>query len=292
MKLTLAPIPFYWPKDQIIEFYQQARSWPVDRICLGETVCSKRRELTQKDWLEIAEDLQAAGKEVAISTLALIEAESELKSLQTLCTQDSIIVEANDLSAVEFLHQNGKQFTGGPFLNIYNVDALKLMHSDGMTSWTLPVELGKDKLADMLEAIEREQLDIKTEVMVHGYLPLALSARCFTARAVERPKDACKKVCIEYPTGIPVDSQEEQRLFNLNGIQTQSGLIQDLLAEVPTLAEMGVNAIRVVPSQQDMAGIVQAYAEVLKGAVKTQAPASSAPYCNGYWFGEEGMARL
>ena len=41
-------------------------------------------------------------------------------------------------------------------------------------------------------------IPIETEVMVHGYIPLALSARCFTARALDLPKDQCKRKCIDY----------------------------------------------------------------------------------------------
>jgi collagenase-like PrtC family protease len=292
MKLTLAPIPFYWPKEIVVDFYQQAKNWPVDRICLGETVCSKRREMRTEDWLNTAEELQSAGKEVAISTLALVEAESELKAIQSLCEQTDITIEANDLSAAEYLFQNGKIFTGGPFLNIYNLETLKLLCKDGLTRWTLPVELGKKELTDLLAGIQREQLNVQTEVMVHGYLPLALSARCFTARAVDRPKDACKKVCIEYPTGIAVDSREDQRLFNLNGIQTQSGYILDLLKELPVLASMGVDAVRIVPSQQSMGDIVHTYARAVSGETGLESPTSSASYCNGYWYGREGMAIL
>jgi len=290
MKITLAPIPFYWPKQQVIDFYQQAKSWPVDRICLGETICSKRKELRTEDWLDIAKELKAAGKEVAISTLALLEAESELKTVRAICEQHEISVEANDLSAVELLHQQGVKFSGGPYLNIYNPQTLRILNSDGMNLWALPVELGKAELQDMLSAIRSEGIPVETEVMVHGYLPLALSARCFTARALDRPKDQCKKICIDYPTGIPVDSQEDQRLFNMNGIQTLSGDVLDLLEEVPTMVAMGVDAIRVTPSQFEMADIVGAYAQAVKGNVIDDKPTSSANYCNGYWHGKEGMA--
>lgn len=289
MKITLAPIPFYWPKETILEFYQQAKTWPVDRICLGETVCSKRKEMRTEDWLTLAAELTAAGKEVMISTLALLEAESELKTINRLSQVDDFTIEANDLSAVEALHQAGKTFTAGPYLNLYNAQSLALLCQDGMRRWTLPVELGKAELSKLLEGIKQQQLNLETEVMVHGYLPLALSARCFTARAVDRPKDQCKKVCIEYPTGIPVDSQEDQRLFNMNGIQTLSGDILDLRAEVNELAQLGVNAIRITPSQFDMAAIVQAYKQELDGQPVAATPASSANYCNGYWYGKAGI---
>ncbi|MDX1341581.1 MAG: U32 family peptidase [Reinekea sp.] len=290
MNITLGPIPFYWPKQNVIDFYEAAQDWPVDRIILGETVCSKRREMRLNDWQEVARRLQAAGKEVALSTLALLEAESELKALGSICAQDEFIVEANDLAAVELLFNAGKPFLAGPYLNIYNPKTLDLLCKDGLRSWTLPVELSQVELADMLTAIQDMNLHVSTEVMVHGYLPLALSARCFTARALDRPKDECKRICIDYPTGIPVDSQEHQRLFTMNGIQTLSGDILDLRRELPAIQTMGVNSVRIVPSQYDMANIISAYAAAIKGDLITDMPPSSASYCNGYWYGDAGMA--
>ena len=289
MQITLAPIPFYWPKEQVMAFYEQAKHWPVDRICLGETVCSKRRELRTDDWLAIAQDLKASGKEVVLSTLALLEAESELKTVNRLCEQSEFMVEANDLSAVETLFQAGRPFSAGPYLNLYNAHSLSLLSKDGMTRWTLPVELGKQELTEMIQAIKSEGLSLETEVMVHGYLPLALSARCFTARALDRPKDECKKVCIDYPVGIPVLSQEEQRLFTMNGIQTLSGDVLDLLSAVDELQALDVTAIRIVPSQFEMESIIHTYRKVIDGDLIKTAPPSSSAYCNGYWYGEAGI---
>ena len=289
MQLTLAPIPFYWPRETVLDFYEQAASWPVERIVVGENVCSKRRELRTDDWLTIAQRLRDTGKEVAVSTLALLEAESDLKTVERLCRQHDISVEANDFSAVNALHREGVPFSTGPYLNIYNAQTLDLLVADGMNRWTLPVELGRKTLKTLLAHIESASLPLATEVMAHGYLPLALSARCFTARALERPKDACKRVCIDYPTGIPVDSQEDQRLFTMNGIQTLSGDILDLQAQIPEMADLGVSALRISPSQPEMADIVESYAAAIHSQDSLPTPASSAPYCNGYWFEEAGM---
>ena len=290
MQITLGPIPFYWPKQQVLEFYRAAQDWPVDRIILGETVCSKRNELRYDDWLNLARHLQSHGKEVVLSTLALLEAESELKTVHKISHQEEFMVEANDLSAAEARHTIGKPFIAGPYLNIYNPSSLKLLVADGMQRWTLPVELSRTELEAMLAVIRSEQIPVATEVMVHGYLPLALSARCFTARALDRPKDQCKRVCIDYPCGIPVDSQEQQRLFTMNGIQTLSGDILDLRSELQSIAALGVDSVRIVPSQFDMATIVTAYAQALAGELIHTTPSSSADYCNGYWFGEAGIA--
>lgn len=289
MQLTLAPIPFYWSRETVFEFYRKAADWPVDRIVLGENVCSKRRELKTDDWLNLAVTLKAAGKDVAVSTLALLEAESELKALQRICRQSEIEVEANDFSAVEALHDTGVPFSAGPYLNIYNIQTLKLLVQDGLERWTLPVELGQETLSRMLDSIRSEALPVKTEVMAHGYLPLAVSARCFTARALDKPKDECKRICIDYPTGIAVDSQEDQRLFTLNGIQTLSGDIQDLLPQLPQMKTMGVSGIRLSPSQVDMADIVHAYAQAIHDEQPGATPESSSDYCNGYWFDEAGL---
>ncbi|WP_205684982.1 U32 family peptidase, partial [Poseidonibacter lekithochrous] len=61
------------------------------------------------------------------------------------------------------------------------------------------------------------------EVFAYGHLPLAYSARCFTARAENLPKDECETCCQHYPQGRRVLSQEQQQVFVLNGIQTLSG---------------------------------------------------------------------
>jgi collagenase-like PrtC family protease len=290
MKVTLAPIPFYWPKDKVIRFYDAVTGSDVDRVILGETVCSKRRELSQQDYIEIAKSLRASGKEVYLSSLALLEAESELKSLTTLCASSPYPIEANDFAAAELCQQNQRNFIGGPYLNIYSPATLKILIRDGMTSWTLPFELGYQELNDFLSSISQEQLHVETEVMVHGYIPLALSARCFTARALDLPKDACLKKCIEFPLGIPVDSQENERLFTINGIQTLSGDILDLRTEVSTMKKMGVDRIRVVPSQYEMTEILTAYCSAAHG--EHIAPSSDPNYCNGYWFGKAGKDKI
>src|SRR5690606_24923818 len=54
MKLSLGPLQYFWPREQVLAFYREAVSWPLDILYLGETVCSKRRELRTRDWLALA----------------------------------------------------------------------------------------------------------------------------------------------------------------------------------------------------------------------------------------------
>ena len=43
MKYSLGPVLWYWPKETLEDFYQQAAASSADVIYLGEAVCSKRQ---------------------------------------------------------------------------------------------------------------------------------------------------------------------------------------------------------------------------------------------------------
>lgn len=290
MKLSLGPILYYWPIDQVRAFYTQAKDWPVDIVYLGEVVCSKRRELRLLDWLKIADMLEAAGKEVVLSTLALLEAESELKALQKICDNGDFKVEANDMAAVHLI--NSRPFVAGPHLNIYNVSSLELMQETGAIRWVMPVELSAKTLGE-LQA--QRPAGLETEVFAYGHMPLAFSARCFTARAHNVPKDACELRCIEYPVGMPLQTQEDQELFLINGIQLQSGLASNLLGEVDTLRELKVDVLRLSPQLEGMPQIVTAFDAACNGKQSKAIDnlmAAGTEWCNGYWHGEAGMLNV
>ncbi|MGB4360887.1 MAG: U32 family peptidase, partial [Rhodoferax sp.] len=68
MKLSLGPIQYYWPRDEVLAFYEAVAPSPVDIVYLGEVVCSRRHEVRLSDWLDIAAVLREAGKEVLLST--------------------------------------------------------------------------------------------------------------------------------------------------------------------------------------------------------------------------------
>ncbi|WP_305800121.1 hypothetical protein [Thiolapillus sp.] len=123
MKLSLGPVQYYWSREDLLDFYRQVADMPVDIVYLGETVCSKRRLFRFDDWMDTARMLRDAGKEVVLSTLALLEAESELKTLRRICANGEFLVEANDMAAVQLLSAAGLPFVAGPTVNIYNVSA-------------------------------------------------------------------------------------------------------------------------------------------------------------------------
>jgi len=292
MKLSLGPVPYYWPRDTLLAFYQEVVDWPLDCVYLGETVCSKRRGLTLEDWLALAETLAAAGKEVVLSTLALLEAESELLTLRRICGNGRFTVEANDLGAVQLLIGQGTPFVTGPTVNIYNPHTLALLARKGLRRWVLPVELSRDSLAALQG--QRPQ-GVETEVLAFGRLPLALSARCFTARSRNLPKDDCQYCCLDYPDGRLLSTREDKPFLVLNGIQTLSAEHVNLLPELADLVRLQVDMLRIGPQPAHTGRIVEAFATCIRDGTNPQSAAAGlerlAPLgvCNGYWHGTAGM---
>lgn len=287
MKLALGPLLFYWPRQRTMDFYAAMAEQPVDVIYLGEAVCSRRHEMRLDDWLEVAAVLADAGKEVAFSTLPLIESESDLKAVRRLmdAAKDDprLTVEANEMGAVRQLAERGQKFVAGPTLNIFNSHTLQLMADSGATRWVMPPEIGRAALAGL-----RKEMPacMETEVFVHGRLPLAYSARCFTARRYGLQKDTCEFRCIGFPDGLDLKTREGAPFLTLNGIQTMSAKIYHLARELPELAAAGVDLIRVSPQSEGMIELVGAYRALLDGQT---ADMPAGDWCNGFWHERPGL---
>ncbi|WP_413490631.1 U32 family peptidase [Shewanella baltica] len=292
MHISLGPLLYCWQKQQVTDFYQQVAASQIPLVYLGEAVCSRRRELKWGDYLELAQMLKQAGKEVVISTLALIEAPSEYTELKRQVDNGEFMVEANDMAAVYLANEHKLPFVCGASINNYNRASLDILQRFGMQRFVMPVELSKAWLSQVLQ----QKPSFEVEVLGHGYLPLAHSARCFTARHKQLTKDHCETVCREYSKGLVAQTQEQQPLLRLNGIQTQSASCLDLRSEITTMAKMGVDVFRVSPSSFDCIATANTLVDAINTPENAQdfAIGSDAnletTQCNGYWFGEAGLA--
>jgi len=291
LKLALGPILYYWERESILKFYDEIAATAVDIVYLGETVCSRRHNLRHDDWLSVADKLAAAGKEVVLSSQALLESESDLKALRKIAENGRFATEANDMGAVHLL--TGRlPFVIGPHINVYNAPTLSLLAEMGAKRWVMPVEMSRA----MLHQIHQARPDgLETEVFAFGRLPLAFSARCFTARHHNLPKDDCQFRCMDYANGLTLKTREGQPFLVLNGIQTQSASVYNLVAELGAMNEMGVDVVRISPQAWHTPKIIDLFRQCLNdpGTVQESArqlakwmPDNS---CDGYWHGKAGL---
>ncbi|MBL4742609.1 MAG: U32 family peptidase [Idiomarina sp.] len=290
MQIALGPILYFWPKAKVKAFYRQvAESDTIDRVYLGETVCSKRRELGLEDYLQIAHELRESGKQVCLSTMTLLEAPAELAQMTKYCDNGEFEVEANDVGAIPYLREHGVNFTVGSAINIYNHEALRRFVDMGMNHWVTPYELSQQWLTDILKQprISSVRSLFQTEVFAFGHMPLAWSGRCFTARSENRPKDQCELCCIKYPQGRTVKSQDGKQVFVLNGIQTQSGSRYNLINQLPAMQGL-VDRIRISPQPE---GTLQ-WVDRFKANMSGDNPiALTQGESNGYWLQLAGMVK-
>ena len=294
MKLALGPVLYYWDKDTLLKFYDDIAETPVEIVYLGETVCSRRYTLRTDDWFDLAERLAQAGKEVVLSTQALLESESDLKTLRKLAANGRFMVEANDMGAVRLL-AGAAPFALGPHINIYNPRTLHYLAALGARHWVAPLEMSHQSL----QAMQRQRpKGMETEVFAYGRMPLAFSARCFTARHHNLPKDDCQFRCLDYPDGLTLRTREGRPFLALNGIQTQSAGVYNLIYELADMRGLGVNVARISPQAHHTGKIIRLFRDCLEGELAPQAAADQMARlmpghaCDGFWHGRPGLEQV
>lgn len=295
-QLTLGPIAYHWSSDARRDFYARiADEAPVDEVYLGEVICSKRAPFHEADLPATIQRLERAGKRVILSTLAEVMLKRERKATGDIAEMDSAEIEVNNAAG---LFARGKRpHRIGPFMNAYNEATIAWMAGQGATHVCLPAEMPAPAIAAAARAAGA--LGLGAEVQVYGRASLAVSARCYHARAHGRTKDNCQFVCEEEPDGMPLRTRDDRPILRVNGIQTLSESYVDLLPEVARLIADGVTHLRLMPQAVDMVAVAQVFRDVLDGRVPTgEADArlatlsGDAGLSNGFYHGTAGYRRI
>lgn len=292
-ELSIGPVQYFWPRETLLHFYADVAESAARTVVLGETVCARRHEMKLPDWLDLASDLAAAGKEVLIATQALIESEADLRLLRRIAEQAVFGIEAGDASALSVLEQSGRAFALGPHINVYSRAALQEYQAMGADRWVAPVELALEAVG---EVNPPDRALMPTEVFAYGRMPLAFSARCFTARHHRLSKDQCEFRCRDDADGLLLATGEGQPFLVLNGIQTQSAATQCLLGERERLIRAGVSRLRLSPASQGMGRVIEAFDAVMNRGetaapwlAELQAQALPGGLANGFAHGVPGL---
>lgn len=263
MELTVGPNQFFWKADDWTGLYKSLATAPVDRVVLGELVCSKRLPFYQDRIPAAIGTLLDAGKEVAVTSLALITLKRERKLSEALIDA-GVEVEVNDLTMLAYLPQ-GTRFSVGPLVNVYNEGTLGFLAGRGATRICLPPELPLDQVRILARA--GADLGVAIEVWGFGRLPLAISGRCYHARLHGRTKDNCQFACEDDPDGLDVSTLEGQKFLAMNGVQTLSHSFACADHQVELLRDAGVSALRLSPQTGDFAGLCALWRGRLDGSV-------------------------
>ncbi|MBD9371137.1 U32 family peptidase [Rhizobium sp. ARZ01] len=290
--LSLGPVYYLWDGPKWRDFYFRiADEAPVEHVTLGETVCSKRQHFTEPHVAEVIERLEAAGKKVTLSTLAMVTLERESRHVRDLIRDSVHPIEANDLAALGLIQ--GKPHSIGPLVNVYSAATARVLAARGADNICLPPELPMSSIEHILQAMP----EFSFEIFAFGRMPLAISARCAHARSKGLTKDNCQFICGEEPDGLPLRTLDRQSFLVLNGVQTMSNSCVVLLDELPALAAAGIARVRLSPQVCDMVAVAQLYQAVIEGSMDGEEATAKlaevypeATFSNGFFHQREGAA--
>jgi len=295
-RLTLGPIAYHWSADMRRDFYARiADEAPVDEVYLGEVICSKRAPFHEADLPATIERLERAGKTVILSSLAEVMLKRERKATENLAAMEAPEIEINNAAGLFARGRHPHRI--GPFMNAYNEATIAWMAARGATHVCLPAEMPAPAIAVAAQAAR--DLGLGVEVQVFGRVSLAVSARCYHARAHGRTKDNCQFVCEEDADGMPLRTTDDRPILRINGIQTLSESYVDLLPETGRLVADGVTHLRLAPQAVDMVAVAQVFRGVLdKRTPVDEADArlarlsGDADLSNGFYHGAAGYRRI
>ncbi|MGJ5039856.1 ubiquinone anaerobic biosynthesis protein UbiV [Bradyrhizobium sp. HKCCYLRH1062] len=292
MQLTLGPVLYNWQPERWRDFYfRMADEAPLDRVVVGEVVCSKRAPFFEPHLPEVIERLMAAGKQVLLGSLVLVSLRRERRQTASLAEYGHGLVEVNDLTCLKSIA--GRPHAIGPFVNIYNEASAAFHAAQGASRICLPPELPLSSVAAIAGAVPQ----VAIEVFAFGRVPLAISARCYHARLHKLAKDNCRFVCEQDPDGLVVTTLDNEAFLTMNGVQTLSHGCSNLLGDLDRLTQSGVRSLRLSPQACDMVAVSEQFQAVLAGRVEAGAARDrlreiypDVPFANGFLHGAPGAS--
>ena len=266
--LVLGPVLFNWAPETLSDFFARiADEADVDRVHVGEVVCSKREPFFADRLPEAIERLQRGGKTVVVDALALPTLKRERQSVADVIGLDGVEIEINDMTPLGVMAA-GRRFAVSPLVNVYDEGTLAFLAARGAWSVALPYELPFASIQRL--AAEGNRLGTEIQIHAFGRLPLAISGRCYHARVHGLAKDSCQFVCGRDPDGLEVDTLDGEAFLAINGVQTMSRDCVAVLDECERLIDAGVSAFRLSPQDCDMVATAAVFRARLAGSISPE----------------------
>jgi len=266
-EITIGPVMFNWTPEVWRDYhFRIADEVPADAVYVGEVVCSKRAPFIEPHFEEVVERLQQGGKQVIVSLLAEVMSKVDRRLVSGMLDLVGLMFEVNDASQLAAVA--GKPHAVGPFLNAYNEETLCYLSHRGATVFTMPYELPGRSIAVMCKAATEHGAAV--EMQVFGRIPLALSARCYHARAHGLTKDGCLFVCEKDPDGMDIKTLDGAPFLTINGIQTMSSKYLNLIPATDALCALGVSRFRISPDSRDVTAVAAALRDRLDGRIDAE----------------------
>jgi len=296
-ELTVGPLLFNWTADAFVDFYAKiADEAPVDRVVVGELVCSKRLPFYADRIPEVVARLESGGKTVVLGSLALPTLERERRAARELAEQTEREVEIDDLTLLNWMRPD-KPFSVGPLVNVYNENTLAFLARRGARRFCLPPELPIASVEVLAKAART--LGAEVEAWAYGRVPLAISSRCYHARVHALTKDSCQFICANDPDGLSAKTMDGAEFLAINGVQTLSHVTAALIGDGDRLAAANVAGLRLSPHSGDFVAVTKAFADAAGGRIsgeeglaRLREISPAAALSNGFLFGDCGAATL
>lgn len=252
-------------------------------------VCSKREPLFDFFLAGVAARLRGAGKEVVVSTLALVTSQREVAAIRD-ATANGALLEANDVACIQLLA--GTPHIVGPYINVFNEGARDFPIGRGAIRIVLPVEMP----ATSIRIVAGAAGSVAFEMQAFGCQPLSVATRCYHARSHNLTKVHCQLVCGLDADGLTAATVDGVEILTVNSTQTLSYGNGVLIAELDSLRATGITYFRLSPQNLDMVRVAKLYRDVLDDKLGTpdalkalRSLTGDIPFVNGFLHGRAGL---
>ena len=275
-----------------MQFYDAIAAAPVDIVYLGETVCSRRHELRLADWLDMAERLRDAGKEVVLSTQVLLESGADVSTLHRIAANGRFLVEANDMGAVQLLAGRRAVRRRAAPQHLQPADAAL----DGLAGREpLGDAAGDDARRPGASCSEAARRAADRGVRLRPHAAGVLGA--LLHRAPPQPAQGRLPLQLPRPPRRPAaarPARARSSWCSTASRPSRRGCYNLVDASCARCARLGVDVVRLSPQSQHIGGGDRALFDAAPddagaGGRRACRRCMPAPRCNGYWHGRPGQ---